>query len=47
VPMSTVAYYAAWILQRPSRAAVCAVLYVAVSHTGIGQAVLPWPGWLP
>jgi hypothetical protein len=47
VPFSTLAYYAAWVLQRPSRFLVCGLVYVVVAHTGLGAAVLPWPAWLP
>lgn len=47
VPVSCAAYYLAWIVQRPARAVVVSLLYVVVAHTRIGQALLPWPTWLP
>ncbi|ADD40055.1 hypothetical protein [Stackebrandtia nassauensis] len=40
VPLCTVLYYAAWLVQRPSRFVVLLVLYVLLAHTSLG-------GWLP
>lgn len=48
IPLSTVAYYAAWLAQRPSRFFVALFLYTLLAQTSVGRAVLPWPhfGWL-
>jgi len=46
MPLSAVAYYGAWIVQRPSRVAALAVLYTVLAHTTVGLW-LPWPSWLP
>lgn len=40
------AYYAAWLVERPARFAAAVVFYVVLVHTGIG-GWLPWPAWLP
>ncbi|MFI7510688.1 hypothetical protein ACIBSS_28115 [Micromonospora aurantiaca] len=45
VAVTTVLYYAAWIVQRPGRLATVTVLYGLLAHTPPG-AWLPWPGWL-
>lgn len=47
LPNAFAARHWAWITERPSRFAVATVLYVATAHTSAGQAVLPWPTWLP
>ncbi|KWX04622.1 hypothetical protein TH66_00235 [Carbonactinospora thermoautotrophica] len=47
IPVSTLAYYTAWIAQRPSRTVVVTVLYVVAAHTTPGRVLLPWPAWLP
>lgn len=41
VPVSVVAYYTAWLAQRPSRFLVLLVLYVVIAHTSAGSW-LPW-----
>lgn len=45
VAVSTVAYYAAWIVQRPGRTFTFLLIYVPLAHTPVG-AWLPWPSWL-
>ena len=47
VPISTLAYYLAWLAQRPSRTLVVALLYAVIAHTGPGRWLLWWPTWLP
>lgn len=41
IPSSTVAYYAAWILQRPGRALTLVLIYFTVSQSDFGSW-LPW-----
>jgi hypothetical protein len=45
VVLSTLAYYAAWIVQRPGRFFTFALLYGLLAHTSVG-GWLPWPSWL-
>lgn len=47
IPVSTVAYYIAWIAQRPSRTFVTVLLCAVLAHTKFGGWLLPWPSWLP
>ncbi|MGH3737132.1 MAG: hypothetical protein ACRDT6_16180 [Micromonosporaceae bacterium] len=47
IPVSTFAYYVAWIAQRPSRTTVALLLYTVLAHTKFVGWLLPWPSWLP
>lgn len=47
LPASTVAYYGAWIIQRPSRTIAAAIVYALLAHLPFLSWLLPWPSWLP
>ncbi|ADD45875.1 hypothetical protein [Stackebrandtia nassauensis] len=41
VPVSVIAYYIAWLTQRPSRFITAVIVYAVIAHTSIGSW-LPW-----
>jgi hypothetical protein len=46
IPLTVLAYYAAWIVQRPGRFLTVLFLYALLAQTTPGRWLLPWPNFL-